>query len=399
MKRMIMAPIRLRARNHTVKPVSWLELFFDLIFVAAVGQVAVPLAHDYSFAGLVRFAFLFLLIWMAWLGHTMFNTRFLSDDPLQRLLTLVQIFAIAIMAANAKEALSSRDAAGFAAAYAVMRIVLVLQYLRARAVTEARRLVSTQALGLGVAAAFWLSAAFLDAPMRFWVWGCALSIEFITPTIAYRITHAVPPDPSHLPERFGLFTIILIGESVMATMRGIESQEGWSVQAASSAFFGLCLTFAFWCWYFDHSGATEDRHVRSRKDESRFQVWCYSHFALYLSIVVAGIGVEHAISLPDGEFMGVRAATLLVSSLGALMMSMIVISQASVPSPSPAYQMRAIASLALLAPILWCARALSPAVLLACLVSVTVLQIFIARKSSAKAAATFTRTEFEFAQD
>src|SRR5690349_6283896 len=100
--------IRLRSAHRLTKPVTWLELFFDLVFVAAVAQVGEPLAHDFSLSGIVRYAFLFFLIWWAWLGHSMFNTRFLVDDPLQRLFTLVQIFATAVMAANARDALSSR---------------------------------------------------------------------------------------------------------------------------------------------------------------------------------------------------------------------------------------------------------------------------------------------------
>src|SRR5437764_1090085 len=98
---------------------SWLELFFDLIFVAAVSQVGVPLGQDYSIHGLVRYSLMFLLIWWAWFGHTMYATRFDADDVVHRLLTLVQIFAAAAMAANAKQELADRDSAGFGAAYAV----------------------------------------------------------------------------------------------------------------------------------------------------------------------------------------------------------------------------------------------------------------------------------------
>src|SRR5262245_50171830 len=122
------------------RKVTWLELFFDLIFVAAVAQVAEPLRDDYSLVELARLAALFALIWWAWTGHTFFSTRFSTDDWLQRGLTFVQIFAVAVMAANARDPLDSRSSAGFAAAYAGMRVVLVTQYLRARRVNDARSL-------------------------------------------------------------------------------------------------------------------------------------------------------------------------------------------------------------------------------------------------------------------
>lgn len=122
----IVTPLRLRSlASDSGRKVTWLELFFDLIFVAAVSQVAEPLREHYSVVGLLRFAPLFALIWWAWTGHTVFSTRFDTDDVIQRGLTLVQMFAVAVMAANAKDALDSRSSAGFAAAYAAVRFVLV----------------------------------------------------------------------------------------------------------------------------------------------------------------------------------------------------------------------------------------------------------------------------------
>src|SRR5215470_7022340 len=133
--------VRLWSHARKSRRASWLELFFDLIFVAAVSQVGVPLGEDYSVHGLIRYSLMFLLIWWAWLGHTMYSTRFDADDVVQRLLTLVQIFAAAAMASNAKAAFDSRDSAGFGAAYSVLRAVQVVQYLRARRLSETRGLV------------------------------------------------------------------------------------------------------------------------------------------------------------------------------------------------------------------------------------------------------------------
>src|SRR3982751_2599879 len=78
------------ADDHAHRRVTWMELFFDLIFVAAVAEVGAPLAADYSPAGLLRYGFLFVLIWWAWSGHTLYSTRFDHDDLPQRLLILLQ---------------------------------------------------------------------------------------------------------------------------------------------------------------------------------------------------------------------------------------------------------------------------------------------------------------------
>src|SRR5439155_11761319 len=289
--RTLIAPLRVRSTGEAGRKVTWLELFFDLIFVAAVAQVAEPLRDHYSFVGLVRFAPLFVLIWWAWIGHSVFSTRFDTDDVVQRALTLVQMFAVAAMAANAKDALDSRSSAGFAAAYAAVRFVLVAQYFRARRVPGARPLTMRYLAGHGTAAILWLGSALVPAPVRFWIWGVAFAIDLGTPWLALRHSVDVPPDAAHLPERFGLFTLILLGETVVAVMQGMESQEDWTPAAATSAFLGMGIAFLIWAWYLDGVAGASEQPVRSRRDALRFHIWSYAHFPLYLGIIVTGVGI------------------------------------------------------------------------------------------------------------
>jgi len=327
-------PVRLWSADPIQsRRVSWLELFFDLIFVAAVAQVGVPLGEDYTVHGLVRYALMFLLIWWAWLGHTMYSTRFDADDVVQRLLTLLQIFAAAAMAANAKAAFDSRDSAGFGAAYAVLRAVLVVQYLRARRLKETHRLTTLYSVGLGAAAFLWGLAAVIPAPARFWLWAMALLIDMATPWLAVQYTHKCPPDAEHLPERFGLFTIILLGESVAAVMHGMESQETWSPSAAISAFTGLSLAFGYWWWYFDGARGAAERHVTSGRKTFLFQVWSYAHLPLYLSIAVLGVGVEHVIFFTSGAHHHREDAWILTGAATALMTALTIIGFTSDDAP------------------------------------------------------------------
>src|SRR5689334_2393793 len=100
----LVAPLRLPATRGAGRKVTWLELFFDLIFVAAGARVAEPLRQGYSLTELARFTPLLVLIWWAWSGHACFATRFDTDDAVQRGLTCLQIFAVAAMAANGKDA-------------------------------------------------------------------------------------------------------------------------------------------------------------------------------------------------------------------------------------------------------------------------------------------------------
>ena len=330
MKRLV-TPLRLRslAGGDAGRKVTWLELFFDLIFVAAVSQVAGPLREQYSLMGLVRFTPLFVLIWWAWTGHTVFSTRFDTDDVIQRGLTLVQMFAVAAMAANAKGALDSRSSAGFAAAYAAVRFVLVAQYFRARHVPDARPLTTRYLVGHGTAALLWLTSALVPAPVRFWIWGLAFAIDLGTPWLAVPHSVNVPPDAAHLPERFGLFTLILLGESVVAVMQGMESQEDWTLAAATSAFLGMGISFLIWWWYFDGASGASEQPVRTRREAIRFHIWSYAHFPLYLGIVVGGVCVQRIVTAASRATLTTTEATILTGAVTCVMVAMTAIGAAS----------------------------------------------------------------------
>lgn len=308
---------------------TWLELFFDLIFVAAVAQVAEPLREHYSVAEVLRLAPLFVLIWWAWTGHTEFSTRFDTDDVAQRILTLLQMFAVAAMAANAKDALDSRSSAGFAAAYAAMRLVLVGQYVRARHVPGAEPLATRYVAGHGTAAIIWLASALVPVPGRLWLWALAFVIDLGTPWFAVRHSVSVPPDAAHLPERFGLFMLILLGDSVVAVMQGMESQAEWAPGAAASAFLSMSILFALWWWYFDGASGASEQPVRTQREAIRFRVWSYAHFPLYIGIIVTGVGLRRIVTAASRTALEPIEPLILTSALAAVMTAMTVVGAAS----------------------------------------------------------------------
>jgi low temperature requirement protein LtrA len=323
----VRTPLRLRTEDgmEPGRRVTWLELFFDLVFVAAVAQVGTHLRDDYSVSGLLRFSLLFVLIWWAWLGHTSFSTRFDTDDVVQRALTWLQMFLVAVMAINSTGALDSRDSAGFAAAYSIMRLVLAGQYMRARQVRRARALATRYAASCGAAAALWLTSALAPTPSRFWLWALALAIDVVTPLVTTKHVVDVPHDAAHLPERYGLFTIILMGESMVAVMTGMEHQEYWSIRAAASAVVGMGLIVAMWWCYYDVADAAGEQMVRSRRDAVRFLVWSYGHLPLYLGIAVTGVGLEHVIAKATKEPLHTGEVVILVGAIGAVTVSMLLL--------------------------------------------------------------------------
>jgi low temperature requirement protein LtrA len=311
---------------HEHRRVTWAELFYDLVFVAAVAQVGAVLARDYTLPGLGRYALMLAVIWWAWNGYAMYATRFVAADRVDQSLTGLQMVAVIFLAANADGTLDSVSTAGFFAAYAVMRLGLVLQYLRAVAIPAARPLALESAAGIGMAAAVWLVSAATPAPWRYAVWSIAAAIEIVAAVRASRFVPALPPNAHHLPERFGLFTLILIGESIIAIMKGIQSQPDWSLAAASAAFMGIGLIFSLWWWYFDGAAAAAaHRPVRDRADVRRFTVWNYVHLPAYLGLATTAVGIEHIVKAGGREALHGAEAWILCGAAAAVMLALVVL--------------------------------------------------------------------------
>ena len=308
------------AHERHVRRPGWTELFFDLVFAAAIAQLSAPLDHDYSLYGIVRFAFLLALVFFAWFGYTTFSTQFAVDDVVERMLIITQVFLVAVMAANATDMLGSRDAAGFGAAYGGVRAILALQYARVMPSVDAGPLVRRRIVGLFAAAILWAASALLPAPERYVGWALALLIDVGNSWPASRSTMVSPPGAIHFPERFGLLTIILLGEFVASVMRGIESQMGWSFLAASAAVLSLALGFGIWSGYSDGAMAWETRHVRSHRDVVRLRNWIALHFALFLGIGVLGVGAHRAIALPAGGHFDAQAQWIICGTAAGMVL-------------------------------------------------------------------------------
>ena len=184
--------------RHARRP-GWTDLFFDLVFAAAIAQLSAPLDHDYSLYGIARFAFLLTLVFLAWFGYTTFSTQFAVDDVVERVLIVAQVFLVAVMAANATDALSSSDAAGFGAASGGVRAILALQYARIAWAAGAGALVRRRIGGLCVAVVVWVGAALLPLPYRYTGWAVALLIDFGNSWPASRSTTASPPRSNTFP--------------------------------------------------------------------------------------------------------------------------------------------------------------------------------------------------------
>jgi len=296
-----------------------LELFFDLCFVVAVAAAAAQLHHAESEAhltsGLPSYLMVFFAIWWAWMNVTWFASAYDSEDVVFRVAVLVMIAGALVLAAGVPRAFQATDFAVVTLGYVLMRIPLVLLWLRAARHDPARRQTDRRmAVGVTLCQVGWI--ALLLAPGALTGVGFALLVvaELAVPFIAERGT-PTPWHPGHIAERYGLFTIIVLGESVLAGSVAIgaaleldQLAEVWGV-----ALGGLLLVFAMWWKYF--ARPADDLLTDAR---AAFR-WGYGHFVVFASAAAVGAGIAVNVDTATGSgLLDQRAAAATVTVPAAL---------------------------------------------------------------------------------
>jgi len=267
-----------------------LELLFDLCFVVAVAQCASHLHHAVADAdagsALVSYALVFFAIWWAWMNFTWFASAYDNDDVVYRLLTLVQITGVLVLAAGVPRAFDHRDFDVVFAGYVLMRIGLVSLWLRAARHDPGRRTALHRfAVGESTCLLGWGALALGGWP----VWGFIVmgTAELAVPIWAERAS-ATPWHPEHIAERYGLFTLIVLGESILsasvAFQVGIDEHSG-SATLYLTAVGALLTVFAMWWIYFAKPAG--DSLVSSRVGF----LWGYGHFFVFASAAAVGAGI------------------------------------------------------------------------------------------------------------
>ncbi len=286
-----------------------LELFFDLCFVVAVAALARGLHDEPNLGGALRFLGLFVPVWWSWMIFTWYATAFDNDDvPYRVTLFAAMLSMLGLAAAVDGVGVEAGNAAGFVLAYATMRLLLMGLFLRARRHVPAglRPFVARYAAGNGLGAAIWLSSLLVPEPARYAVWAAGLLVELLAPILAVG-TLSNPRmsfHPRHIPERYGLFTIIVLGESVLAVALGTADTD-WAPAALLTAALGFVVAACVWWLYFDHVGSSG---IELGPRPAFY--WGYGHFAVYAGIAAFGVGTQLAIeaSAASGSALALAAA-------------------------------------------------------------------------------------------
>ncbi|KOU57400.1 membrane protein [Streptomyces sp. MMG1533] len=302
-----------RGRDEAHRVASPLELFFDLCFVVAIAQAGIQLVHAVAEAhtgeGILDYAMVFFAIWWAWMNFTWFASAYDNDDALYRVVTLLQISGVLVLAAGVSRAFEDNEFLAVWLGYAIMRLAMTAQWLRVARSSEGpeRTMALRYAGGVLLCQVGWLGLLFLPEGARPWVFLVMALLEMCVPPYAEK-DHPTSWHPHHIAERYGLFTIIVLGETIaaatVAVKSGIEENDALD-ELLPIAAGGLLIIFAAWWIYFV---VPIHGHLRSNKQAF---LWGYGHYLVFASAAAIGAGLEVAVEQAIGK---AHISTLAASS-------------------------------------------------------------------------------------
>ncbi|MFI9821467.1 low temperature requirement protein A [Streptomyces sp. NPDC052013] len=285
-------PMKPRQAGEPHRNATVLELFFDLCFVAAVAQAAAALEHEAAAGhvghGVLGYAMVFFAIWWAWMNFTWFASAYDTDDVPYRLLTLVQITGALIVAAGAAKALEDYDFTLITWGYVVMRLAMVVQWLRAAHADPDRRATCLRyAVGIAVVQVGWVARLALPDDAGLVSFAVLVVAELSVPAWAERAA-VTPWHPHHIAERYGLFTIIVLGETITAATVSVRSALDTDLSfgdVAGLAVGGVLTVFALWWLYFSQDARRRLTALRTAL------FWGYGHYVVFASAAAVGAGL------------------------------------------------------------------------------------------------------------
>jgi low temperature requirement protein LtrA len=274
-----------------------LELLFDLALVVAVSQVAAELHHALSENHLLRalpfFFMAFFAIWWAWMNFTWFASAYDTDDMPYRLLTLIQMAGVLVLAAGVAP-LYHGDFRVAVLGYCIMRIALVLQWLRAaREHPEGRRTTLRYAGGVFVVQAAWVGLLLIPAPFAYVAVVVLVIADVSVPVYAEAAGPGTRWHSGHIAERYGLLTIIVLGEVLFSTVMSIrEAVEGEAVRAelVAVAIGGVLTVFCLWWFYF----LGEEPELKELK---KSVAWGYGHYFMFGAVAALGAAIGASVDV------------------------------------------------------------------------------------------------------
>ena len=290
---------------------TWLELFFDLVFVVAIAELTHGFVAHPDAQHAVLFVLLFVPTYLVWLNVSYYADLFDTDDLRSRAVLFLAMLGGVVLATGIEPAIEG-DATVFVLAYLGLRLFLLGLYLRvAVTLPSIRGFAGRFAGGYAIGAVLWAVSLAVPEPTRFWIWIVAVVVEGLTPAVAYT-TAAAPNQESHMPERFGLFTIVALGETIVAVVAGLTDTV-WTATTVAVALLSFGLAVTLWWLYFDR--LDESVTTRSVRGDRRALLgglgYSYGHYAITFGVAATGVGATLVLESTGADAMGAGPVVLL----------------------------------------------------------------------------------------
>jgi low temperature requirement protein LtrA len=329
-KRWLISPPRPHGAIIKDRAVSDLELFSDLVYVAVIGAASAHLAANISIRGAAEFAIVFAMVWNAWINGALYVEVHGREDGRTRMLVFLQMGILALLAVFTAQAADSTGTQ-FALVYAAFLTVMTWQWWRVRELDRTDRPEYLRITGfyvgamtistLVVAASVWLPT---DARLEVWAaYAAAWVIGILLAGRVRRggISEAIVPTDS-LVERFGAFTIIVLGEVILGVVSGLRVAEP-DAMTILTGMLALVIGLGLWWIYFDLVGRRLPRDTRGT-----MAAWMLSHLPITLAIVASGAGIVSLVEHAHDPVAPAGTAWLLSGSVALGLLALIVTARA-----------------------------------------------------------------------
>jgi low temperature requirement protein LtrA len=288
------------------KRVTWTELFFDLVLVFAITQITTLLHADHSLAGVGLALVVFVPIYWSWVGTSVHANLHDTDNTVDRAGILALALCALFMALAVPQAYHGRGAL-FGGGYFALRIILAGLYFRGRRITLITPLVAACVTGPLV-----LAGGLAPMPARVVLWGLAAVVDLATPRVLRSRLARITFDADHLVERFGVFLIIALGESVVdigATAARLPHLSGWVVAAVAASFL---LAANLWWVYFVYAASAIRHALRTAEIQTDIvrPVLSWAHLSFVGTVIAVAVGLTEVVADPGGHLSPSVAALL-----------------------------------------------------------------------------------------
>lgn len=299
-------PMRPRKPSEESRASTPLELLFDLVFVVAIssasGELHQGLSEHHFSEVLPLYFMVFFTIWWSWMNFTWFASAYDNDDIVYRLITFMQMIGSLILAAGVNQVFTAHDFSICVLGYFIMRLGLVLQWIRAGISDKTHRKTAFRyAIGIVLVQIGWIFYQFRLVTFTYMEFIVLAIIELCVPVWAEK-ANATTWHPDHIAERYGLLTIIVLGETIMASFSAIHTavvdpKTSIDLQLICLMIGGMIIMFSIWWSYFER----EPTNILTTFKSVFY--WGYGHFFIYASIAAmsAGLGVSVEVITKQAE--------------------------------------------------------------------------------------------------